>query len=151
MLQKKAAIDVLVILLFALTSGAYAAVQAVSEWEQANSNGFGDAQVLEVSALEPFNSYLYAGTYNPNPVDPFPQFDGAQILRSPDGAKWTPVTDPGFGNDHDTAPPAILDMAVFKGYLYAGTGRGNAAQIWRSQNGVNWSRVVNAGFGDPDI
>ena len=151
MLQKKAAIVVLVILLFALTSGAYAAVQAVSEWEQANSNGFGDAQVLEVSALEPFNSYLYAGTYNPNPVDPFPQFDGAQILRSPDGAKWTPVTDPGFGNDHDTAPPAILDMAVFKGYLYAGTGRGNAAQIWRSQNGVNWSRVVNAGFGDPDI
>ena len=151
MAQKKAAIIAQVILLFTLVGGAYAAVRAVSAWEQANKNGFGDSEVFEISALEPFNGYLYAGTYNPNPVDPFPQFDGAQILRSANGETWTPVTEPGFGNDHDTAPPAILDLALFKGYLYAGTGRGDAAQIWRSQNGVNWSRVVNAGFGDPDI
>jgi hypothetical protein len=151
MAQKKAVIIAQVILLFALLGGAYAAVQAALAWEQANTNGFGDPEVYEVTALEPFNGYLYAGTYNPNPVDPFPQFDGAQILRSPDGETWIPMTEPGFGNDHDTAPPAILDLAPFNGYLYAATGRGDAAQIWRSQNGVNWSRVVNAGFGDPDI
>jgi hypothetical protein len=151
MTQKSAAIIAQVILLFALVGGAYAAVQAVPAWEQANTNGFGDPEAFEVSALEPFNGYLYAGTYNPNPVDPFPQFDGTQIWRSSDGETWIPMTEPGFGNDHDTAPPAILDLTPFKGYLYAGTGRGDAAQIWRSQNGMNWSRVVNAGFGDPDI
>lgn len=117
--------------------------QAVSEWIQVNSNGFGNQKSGEVSALEPFSGQLYAGTSNST--------DGAQILRSPDGATWTPVTDPGFGNPHDTAPPAILDMMVFNGRLYASTGRGNAAQIWRSLDGSNWARVVNAGFGDPDI
>lgn len=117
--------------------------QAVSEWIQVNSNGFGNQKSGEVSALEPFSGQLYAGTSN--------SIDGAQIFRSPDGVTWTPVTDPGFGNPHDTAPPAILDMMVFNGYLYASTGRGNAAQIWRTVDGLNWARVVNAGFGDPDI
>ena len=118
-------------------------------WQQVNSSGFGDPGAGEVSAVEAFNGYLYAGTHNPS--DPAQLFDGAQILRSPDGTTWTPVTQPGFGSSHDTRPPAILDLTVFKGYLYASTGRGNAAQIWRSADGVNWGRVVNAGFGDPDI
>jgi hypothetical protein len=124
---------------------------ALLDWEQANSDGFGDPGELEVSALEAFNGYLYAGTYNPNPIDPAPFYDGARIYRSSNGSGWAAVTLPGFGNTHDTAPPAIHDLTVFKGYLYASTGRGNAAQIWRSVNGVNWGPVVNAGFGDPDI
>jgi hypothetical protein len=52
-------------------------------WQQANGSGFGDPKELEVSALEPFNGYLYAGTYNV--VDPLQLFDGARIFRSPDG------------------------------------------------------------------
>lgn len=104
--------------------------------------------MLEVSALESFNGFLYAGTHNP--VDPGPQLDGAQIYRSSDGAVWNAVTAPGFGSDHDNAPPAILDFAVFNGYLYAGTGRGNASQLWRSQNGTIWAPVDVTGFGDPD-
>ena len=122
--------------------------QAVSDWQQVNSDGFGDQQNIEVSALEAFDGFLYAGTHNP--ADPLQTVDGAQIFRSSGGVIWTAVTDPGFGNSHDTAPPAILDLTVFNGYLYASTGRGNAAQIWRSPNGVNWMRVVNAGFGDPN-
>ena len=70
---------------------------AVSNWVQVNSNGFGNQKSDEVSALEAFSSQLYAGTSNST--------DGAQIFRSPDGVTWTPVTDPGFGNSHDTAPP----------------------------------------------
>ncbi|MAT98801.1 MAG: hypothetical protein CL608_16785 [Anaerolineaceae bacterium] len=120
-----------------------AMTQAVSSWIQVNNNGFGNQQTEEVSALEAFNNHLYAGTSN--------LIDGAQIFRSTDGVTWTAVTDPGFGSAHDTAPPAILDMMVFDGYLYATTGRGNAAQIWRTVDGVNWARVVNAGFGDPDV
>jgi len=115
--------------------------QSVPDWEQVNSNGFGDPQTVEVSALEVFNGYLYAGTSN--------SISGARIFRSPDGSTWTPVTDPGFGNPHDTIPPAILDLMVFKSYLYASTGRGNASQIWRSLNGVIWAPMDVTGFGDP--
>jgi len=116
--------------------------QPVPDWQQVNSNGFGDPQAGEVSALEAFNGYLYAGTSNPT--------SGARIFRSPDGTTWTPVTDPGFGNPHDTIPPAILDMMVFKGYIYASTGRGNASQVWRSFNGVIWAPMNVTGFGDPE-
>ena len=148
MVQKKSSIIGLAGLLIVLAGSVSAAVQAVSTWQQANSSGFGDAQVIEVSAIEPFNGYLYAGT--DNPIDPEPLFDGAEILRSADGVTWTAVTQPGFGNAHDTAPPAIEDFAAFNGYLYAGTGRGNASQLWRSQNGTIWDPVDVTGFADPD-
>ena len=101
----------------------------VPGWQQVNSSGFGDPQVGEVSAVESFNSYIYAGTFNP--INPLPGqlYDGAQIFRSPDGVNWNAVTNPGFGNTHDIAPPAILDFTVFNNQLYASTGRGNASQI----------------------
>lgn len=120
-----------------------AAVVGISGWQQVNVNGFGDTFADEVSAVADFNGYLYAGTVNAT--------NRARIFRSLDGVMWNPVVAPGFGSDHDTAPPAILDLAVFNGRLYASTGGGDAAQIWRTLNGTNWTRVVNAGFGDPDI
>jgi hypothetical protein len=165
MKHKKLSLLVLVILLLAGVAGVSASApeaggahsrgvqnlaQAVPGWEQVNSNGFGDPKELEVSALEAFDGYLYAGTYNV--VDPLVLFDGARIFRSPDGATWSPVTQPGFQNPHDSAPPAILDFVVFGNRLYASTGRGgNPAQIWRASNGVSWAPMVTAGFGDPDI
>jgi hypothetical protein len=112
-------------------------------WQQVNSNGFGVQANVEVSALSVFNSCLYAGVSNPT--------DGARIFRSDDGLAWNPVSQPGFGNPHDTAPPAILDMVVFNGRIYASTGRGDGpGQIWRSLDGVNWAPMVIAGFSDPD-
>jgi hypothetical protein len=123
-------------------------VQTLPDWQQMNTNGFGVPQTNEVSALEVFNGYLYAGTYNP--IDLALLFDGAQIFRSADGVTWTPVTQPGFGNSHDIAPPAILDLTSFNGYLYAGTGRGNASQIWRTSNGTTWAPMDVTGFSDPE-
>jgi hypothetical protein len=125
-----------------------APAQATSTWLQVNSSGFGDPQELEVSAVEAFNGFLYAGTHNP--IDAALLFDGARIFRSSDGATWTPVTQPGFGNSHDIAPPAILDFVVFNNQLYAGTGRGNASQIWRTSNGSIWAPMDVTGFSDPD-
>jgi hypothetical protein len=122
--------------------------QAIPDWLQANSNGFGDPLTGEVTALETFNNYLYAGTHHP--VDPMMLYDGARMFRSPDGVNWTPAAQPGFGVVGDTRPPAVLDLAVFNSNIYASTGRGNAAQIWRSSNGTTWSPMVAAGFGDPN-
>jgi len=163
LVKKKFVLNTLLILLatgiafgFATTSNVSGAqdrsvhelAQAVPAWHQVNSNGFGDPQTVEVTALEVFKGYLYAGTHHP--VNPILTYDGAQIFRSPDGVAWTPVTQPGFHDPHDSKPPAILDLVVFNGYLYASTGRGNAAQIWRSLDGVIWAPMVAAGFGDPD-
>jgi hypothetical protein len=120
-----------------------ATVLAEPGWQQVNGDGFGDADATEVTALAVFGSYLYAGTHNVT--------DRALILRSADGVSWNPVIDPGFGNAHDTAPLAILDLTVYDNYLYASTGRGDsAAKIFRTTNGVNWAPVVNSGFADPD-
>jgi hypothetical protein len=122
---------------------------AVPGWQQVNSNGFGDPQTGEVTALETFNGYLYAGTHNPVSPGPTPIFDGGQIFRSLDGVSWNPVTQPGFSIPHDSAAPAILDLTIFNGYLYASTGRGgNPGQIWRSVNGSSWSPTISYGFGD---
>ena len=160
---KKLAIGALVILLVAgvasvsasapgtYSHGVQGIAQEVPAWQQVNSSGFGDPQTGEVAALGAFNGYLYAGTHNPIDPGPIPVFDGAQIFRSSDGVAWNPVTQPGFGNYHDTAPPAILDLAVFSGRLYASTGRGDSAgKIYRTLDGVNWAPVVNSGFGDQD-
>lgn len=123
--------------------GVPVAVLVEAGWEQVNNNGFGDVDAGEVSALAAFDGYLYAGTHNAP--------DRALILRSPDGETWNAVIDPGFGNAHDTAPPAILDLTVYGSYLYASTGRGDsAAKIFRTANGLNWAPVVNSGFADQD-
>ncbi|HWQ84957.1 MAG TPA: hypothetical protein VN363_10345, partial [Anaerolineales bacterium] len=130
----------------AVSGGALAAIPG---WQQVNVNGFGDPQTDEVTALEAFNGYVYAGIHNP--VDPEPLFDGARIYRSANGESWTAVTQPGFAIAHDIAPPAILDLAVFNTRLYASTGRGDGpGQIWRTQTGTIWSPMVIDGFGDPD-
>jgi len=143
MISRRLAIGILVILLVAVTAaGASAAVLAVPVWQQVNSNGFGDPQAGEVTAVETYNGYLYAGTHNP--------VNDARIFRSPDGVSWTAVTEPGFGDPHDIAAPAILDFTVFKGYLYASTGRGNASQLWRTSNGTIWAPMDVTGFSDPD-
>ncbi len=90
-----------------------------------------------------FDGYLYAGVSNMG--------DGAQIFRSEEGEIWVPVSEPGFGIPHDTAPPAILDLMVFSGRLYATTGRGDGpGQIWRTLNGTTWAPMVISGFSDPD-
>lgn len=126
----------------ARSSGVPELVQVVPVWQEVNSNGFGNPQTSEVSALAAFSGYLYAGTYNP--------VDGAQIFRSPDGVTWAAVTQPGFGISHDIAPFAILDLTVFNGRLYASTGRRNASQLWRTLNGVTWAPMDVTGFSDPD-
>lgn len=162
---KKLAVHILVVLLVAgVAFGAHTSPAASREhsqpgsgldlvlpaWQQVNSNGCGNSQNIEMSTLAAFNGYLYAGTHNVIDLLP-PENDGAQIFRSSDGLTWTAVTQPGFGYTHDIAPPAILDMTVFKGRIYASTGRGDGpGQIWRSVNGTTWAPMVIHGFGNPD-
>jgi predicted amidohydrolase YtcJ len=113
----------------------------VPGWRQVNVNGFGDPSAKVVSTLEVFDGQLYAGTANWE--------TGAVIWRTDDCTTWTAVTEPGFGDAYTNTNPAIVDMIVFDGQLYAGVGwDGAPGQIWRSTDGAAWQAVNTDGFGD---
>lgn len=113
---------------------------AVLDWQQVNTNGFGDNQTSGVISLEVFQSRLYAGTANGS---------GGSVWRQQPDGQWQQVSEPGLGSG--SAATAIIDMAVFQGQLYAGMGWGDApGQVWRSVNGTNWQPVTTNGFGDSE-
>jgi hypothetical protein len=113
----------------------------VPGWEQVNINGFGDRETNGVTALEVFGGQLYAGASNWE--------DGARVWRTADGTSWTSVSDLGLGTLYTNTNPAILDMIVFDGQLYASTGwDGVGGQLWRSASGAAWEQVEGNGFGD---
>ncbi len=111
-------------------------------WQQINLSGFGNPLSRGVSALESFGGQVYAGASNWE--------TGGEVWRlGPDG-QWIRVNEPGFGSG--AASPAIIDLFVFQGQLYAGTGWNNETpgQLWRSSNGTNWQPVTTDGFHDSD-
>jgi hypothetical protein len=107
-------------------------------WQQVNTNGFGDSQTNGVISLQVFKNQLYAGTSNMN---------GGSVWRQKPDGQWQQVSEAGFGSG--SAAPAIVDLAVFQGMLYAGMGWNDApGQVWRSLNGTSWQPVTTDGFGD---
>jgi hypothetical protein len=111
-------------------------------WVQVNETGFGDLANKNISALEVFDTQLYAGTQNLS--------EGATIWHSKDGITWNQVSDPGFSAVYTNTNNSITDLITFKNKLYAGTGwRDIPGQIWRSDNGTSWEQVEASGFGSP--
>ncbi len=112
----------------------------VGSWNNANVPW--DTDNWCASALEVFNGYLYASTWNPT--------DGGEIWRTPDGTTWIQVNTNGFGNSDNLGVPWL---AVFDGHLYAGMANTTTAgQVWRCStcDGSDWSQVVSDGFGSMD-
>lgn len=109
-------------------------------WQQVNTSGFGDSQTNGVISLEVFRGQLYAGTANGA---------GGAVWRWQKDGQWQQVSETGFGTG--SANPAIVDLAVFQGNLYAGMGWDDApGQVWRSVDGTNWQPVTTDGFGDAE-
>lgn len=77
-----------------------------TDWEQANADGFGDANNSSAASGVVFEDNLYVGTWN--------NTTGGQIWRSPDGATWQQVNTNGFGdpNNSDASPGQLL-MATY--------------------------------------
>jgi photosystem II stability/assembly factor-like uncharacterized protein len=90
-----------------------------------------------VMALESFNGKLYAGTAN------WVSGNG-QVWRM-DEDKWLPVSMAGMEQACDGKNPAISDLEVFKGKLYASMTWGTCGnQIWRTDNGTEWTKVADS-------
>ena len=108
-------------------------------WQQVNDSGFGNPQTAGVTALEVFHSQLFAGASNGNA--------GGEVWRLGQEGQWLQVSGDGFGSG--SVNPAIIDLAIFQGKLYAGSGWNNEApgQVWRSADGTNWQPVTTDGFG----
>jgi len=116
------------------------------DWTRVVTNGFGDAN-NQVVAMDVFNGYLYAGTYNWNYTAI--TSTGGEVWRTNDGITWTQVNTDGFGTVNNNAVSALVS---FNGYLYASTVYypGAGVQVWRCQvcDNSDWTKVVDNGFGN---
>ena len=129
------------------TSGNGAKVLASSngtDWNQVNSDGWGDNTNTIVSALGTFNNYLYAGTTRAG---------GAEIWRCSaasgcnEQADWAQVCFAGWG----TGNTAISSFYEFNNWFYAGTfNAGAGLEIRRCDvcdNNADWDPVDAGVFG----
>jgi hypothetical protein len=95
-------------------------------------------------------SVLYAGTQGGK------DGGGAKVLRYAGGTNWEDLTPPGWDDDVS----AVMDLAFFNGYLYAGVqtkpGYGGGfydrgdGQVWR-YDGVGWTLVSPVGGLDASV
>lgn len=106
---------------------------AAEGWVQRGSSGFGDPANSNISSLNVFGSYLYAGAWNNN---------GAQVWRSTDGQSWDAVT-PAWSN----ANTEVNFATPFAADLYLGANNMAGGEVWRT-NGAAWTRVISTGLGD---
>lgn len=98
--------------------------------------GFGDANNFEISALEAFGGYIYAGTNNPS---------GAQLWRTPDQLNWTLVR---------TYPLSdkITDLEITGSELWIAANNVNfgGGFIERTADGSTFILSSDDGFGEND-
>lgn len=108
-----------------------------SSWAQCNTDGFGDSDNAEPHALVEFNGLIYAGVAN------YP--DGAEMMRSHNGANWIQVGSNGFGDTNNTE---ISAMATDGTTLYAATTNSTTGvEVWATTTGLDWDQVNSDGFG----
>ena len=125
---------------FALIISLPQVTQAVMEWDQVNTDGFGNSNVWRSTSMYVFNDQLYVGAGG-NSVS-------FGIWRTNNGTSWSQVSSGGLGDSNNIYADSIT---VFNNYLYIGTyNTVTGSEIWRSSNGTSWSQVNTDGFGNSD-
>lgn len=115
-------------------------VPPFTDWEQVNTNGFGDVNNSKIWPWTVFGNHLYVGCHNGD--------TGGGIWRSQTGNpdSWEQVVTDGFGDPNNSE---CFPWAVFNDYLYAGTwNEQGGGQVWRSPDGTTWIKASEDGFGD---
>jgi hypothetical protein len=103
-----------------------------SNWTQANTDGFGDANNNRISSLAIYNGQLHAGTWN--------NATGCEVWRydGPAPANWTQINTDGFG---DAANSGARVMEAWGGDLYVGAVNTNGPYVW-TYDGATWTDVT---------
>jgi hypothetical protein len=119
-------------------------------WTAVITNGFGYTGTYDVSALEVFGGYLYAGTgrYDLSAQS----YPGGQIWRCSQASgcdepgDWEVVIADGFGHPDNID---ITSLLVFGSHLYAlAYNFQTGMEVWRTADGITWEQAGFAGFGD---
>jgi tetratricopeptide (TPR) repeat protein len=101
-----------------------------SSWQQVVDNVFGEAKNHDITSLEVFNAYLYAGVGRDNA-------NGIQIWRTSDGTNWNKFHEliPQGGLSAVLYPGHVHALRAFKGYLYIGEYHGQG--IYRTDGSLS--------------
>ena len=83
-----------------------------------------------------FDGKLWVGLFHESGDDFYSSSTG-------DSGDWAAAgsIETGYVND-------IVDVIIYKGFLYASSHRGELQYVWRTSNGVDWERRSRDGFGD---
>jgi parallel beta-helix repeat protein len=115
-----------------------------TDWNQVNTDGFGNSNNSLTRSMAVYGTKLYVGTDNGT--------TGAEVWRTagtgtPPFSDWTQVNSDGFGNSSNTAAKS---MAEHNGNLFVGTDNSSTGgEVWE-YNGSSWAQANNDGFGDPN-
>ena len=94
-----------------------------SDWELVVSDGFGNPDNINVSALHVFDGYLYAIPYNFR--------TGLEVWRTKDGTNWEQVGLAGLGDSNNSGTYWNNSIATFNNRLFIGTTNGaNGGEVW---------------------
>ena len=97
------------------------------------SNGFGDANNIDIPSYALFNGKLFVGTRNDGTT-------GGEVWNTIDGIIWSQTGTDGLGNTNNTR---IGELVEFNGYLYAGTRNDiEGAHVFRKYPSQPWEMVV---------
>jgi PKD repeat protein len=95
-----------------------------SDWELVVSDGFGNPDNINVSALHVFDGYLYAIPYNFR--------TGLEVWRTKDGTNWEQVGLAGLGDSNNSGTYWNNSIATFNNRLFIGTTNGaNGGEVWK--------------------
>lgn len=126
-----------------LGAGALAAPDA---WMRTMSNGFGDANNVQIAEMHVFGGQVYAAVSRRRGTGL------AQLWRSPNGDTWTPVT--AFSPPlMATGTASIISFAdsgeISPRFMYFGASAasGSGAAIYRSADGISWTQINGNGSG----
>ena len=103
-----------------------------TNWTQANTDGFGDANNEIVRSFAVYNGQLHAGTWN--------GVTGCEVWRydGPGPANWTQINTDGFGAATNRGARV---MEAWGGDLYVGIAGTDTPEVW-TYDGTTWTDVT---------
>jgi hypothetical protein len=120
-------------------------------FETISEPGFGNSSILSFRALTSYKGKLFtapAGTATDELMDRnFSAEITVYVTNDPVSGKWRAAAQPGFS---DPGNGVIFSLAVFNGFLYAGTGNHESGfQIWKTDTSgkppYTWKPVITDG------
>lgn len=104
-----------------------------------DTNGRGDSANDSVTVMQEFNGDLYVAYWNATTT----ASGGAELWKTNDLSTFSVADTSGFVSAGVSENRGISAMAVWNGYLWAGTQNRRLAQMYRTTDGTNWTKAMS--------